>query len=185
MVCSCFFRWQELDGRDLRNYKGRKFRGAALHRGPRIGVQPQVGEWGRQVRTGHGPRRNSTKQSPTGYRRSASRVADTDARRYLAEAGVSRSGSTDSASCCDPFRNRNPVAASDRFARMSGSGLDPTFTALPYRDLGAVALARAQELGVSHADFRFERIRYQHLGGPRRRAPDRAATPRTSASPSG
>ena len=47
---------------------------------------------------------------------------------------------------------------------MSGSGLDPTFTALPYRDLGDAALTRAKELGVSHADFRFERVRYQHLG---------------------
>lgn len=42
--------------------------------------------------------------------------------------------------------------------------IDPTFTALPYRELGAVALGRAQELGASHADFRFERIRHQHLG---------------------
>ncbi|HEX5088431.1 MAG TPA: TldD/PmbA family protein [Nocardioides sp.] len=41
--------------------------------------------------------------------------------------------------------------------------IDPTFTALPYRELGAVALARAQALGVSHADFRFERLRHQHL----------------------
>jgi TldD protein len=47
---------------------------------------------------------------------------------------------------------------------MSGSGLDPTFTSLPYRDLGDVALTRTKELGVSHADFRFERVRYQHLG---------------------
>jgi TldD protein len=42
--------------------------------------------------------------------------------------------------------------------------IDPTFTALPYRELGAAALARAQELGVTHADFRFERVRYQHVG---------------------
>ena len=42
--------------------------------------------------------------------------------------------------------------------------IDPTFTALPYRELGAAALARAQELGASHADFRFERVRYQHVG---------------------
>src|SRR3954453_12228050 len=41
--------------------------------------------------------------------------------------------------------------------------IDPSFTALPYRELGAVALGRAQELGVSHADFRFERIKHQHL----------------------
>jgi TldD protein len=47
---------------------------------------------------------------------------------------------------------------------MTGALLDPTFSALPYRDLGDVALARARELGVSHADFRFERIRHQHLG---------------------
>jgi TldD protein len=42
--------------------------------------------------------------------------------------------------------------------------LDPTFTALPFRQLGEVALARAQELGATHADFRFERVRYQYLG---------------------
>ena len=41
--------------------------------------------------------------------------------------------------------------------------IDPSFTALPYRELGAVALGRAQELGATHADFRFERIRHQHL----------------------
>jgi TldD protein len=42
--------------------------------------------------------------------------------------------------------------------------LDPTFTSLPYRGLGDAALARAAELGASHADFRFERVRYQELG---------------------
>ncbi len=42
--------------------------------------------------------------------------------------------------------------------------LDSTFTALPYRSLGETALARAAELGATHADFRFERVRYQHLG---------------------
>ena len=47
---------------------------------------------------------------------------------------------------------------------MNAPGLDPDFAALPYRDLGDVALARARELGASHADFRFERVRYQHLG---------------------
>ncbi len=41
--------------------------------------------------------------------------------------------------------------------------LDPTFTSLPYRSLGDAALARAAELGASHADFRFERVRYQEL----------------------
>ena len=47
---------------------------------------------------------------------------------------------------------------------MSAPGLDPTFSDLPHRRLGDVALARAQELGASHADFRFERNRYQYLG---------------------
>ncbi len=47
---------------------------------------------------------------------------------------------------------------------MSASGVDPTFSELPHRRLGDVALARAQELGVTHADFRFERNRYQYLG---------------------
>lgn len=41
--------------------------------------------------------------------------------------------------------------------------IDPTFAALPYRSLGDIALARAAELGASHADFRFERVRYQYL----------------------
>ncbi|CAN5368902.1 TldD/PmbA family protein [soil metagenome] len=43
------------------------------------------------------------------------------------------------------------------------TGLDPTFVDLPYRLLGDAALSRARELGVSHADFRFERVRYQDL----------------------
>ena len=47
---------------------------------------------------------------------------------------------------------------------MSAPGLDPTFSDLPHRRLGDVALARASELGASHADFRFERNRYQYLG---------------------
>ncbi|MEN8705392.1 MAG: TldD/PmbA family protein [Nocardioides marinisabuli] len=46
---------------------------------------------------------------------------------------------------------------------MSRPSLDATFQALPHRRLGEVALARAAELGVSHADFRFERVRYQDL----------------------
>lgn len=41
--------------------------------------------------------------------------------------------------------------------------IDPTFTALPYRKLADVALSRARDLGVTHADFRFERVRYQHF----------------------
>jgi TldD protein len=47
---------------------------------------------------------------------------------------------------------------------MSGPALDQSFTALPYRSLGDAALTRARELGASHADFRFERVRYQTLG---------------------
>ncbi len=43
------------------------------------------------------------------------------------------------------------------------SGLDPTFVDLPFRSLGDAALSRARALGVSHADFRFERVRYQSL----------------------
>ncbi|HXH78894.1 TldD/PmbA family protein [Nocardioides sp.] len=42
--------------------------------------------------------------------------------------------------------------------------IDATFAELPYRSLGDVALARAAELGATHADFRFERVRYQYLG---------------------
>jgi TldD protein len=41
--------------------------------------------------------------------------------------------------------------------------IDPSFTALPYRRLAQAALARARDFGVSHADFRFERVRYQHV----------------------
>ena len=41
--------------------------------------------------------------------------------------------------------------------------IDPTFTALPYRRLAEAALARARDFGVGHADFRFERVRYQHF----------------------
>ncbi|MCW2787614.1 MAG: TldD/PmbA family protein [Marmoricola sp.] len=41
--------------------------------------------------------------------------------------------------------------------------IDPTFTALPYRRLAAAALSRARDFGVTHADFRFERVRYQHF----------------------
>ncbi len=47
---------------------------------------------------------------------------------------------------------------------MASATLDPTFGDLPYRQLGDVALARARELGATHADFRFERVRSQHLG---------------------
>ena len=42
-------------------------------------------------------------------------------------------------------------------------GIDDTFLALPHRRLGELALARAADLGASHADFRFERIRSQRI----------------------
>ncbi|MDQ6935294.1 MAG: TldD/PmbA family protein [Actinomycetota bacterium] len=45
----------------------------------------------------------------------------------------------------------------------NGHEIDPMFTALPYRKLAEAALARARDFGVSHADFRFERVRYQHF----------------------
>jgi TldD protein len=41
--------------------------------------------------------------------------------------------------------------------------IDPSFTALPYRRLADAALARARDFRVSHADFRFERVRYQDI----------------------
>ena len=42
--------------------------------------------------------------------------------------------------------------------------IDATFAELPHRSLGEVALARASELGATHADFRLELLRYQYLG---------------------
>jgi TldD protein len=42
-------------------------------------------------------------------------------------------------------------------------GLDPGFGSLPHRSLADAALQRARELGVSHADFRFERVRWQDV----------------------
>ncbi|MBR7837733.1 TldD/PmbA family protein [Actinospica durhamensis] len=41
--------------------------------------------------------------------------------------------------------------------------LDPTFAALPLRELAQAALDRARELGVDHADLRSERIRQQSI----------------------
>jgi TldD protein len=41
--------------------------------------------------------------------------------------------------------------------------IDPSFVALPYRRLAEAALMRAQDFHVTHADFRFERIRSQHV----------------------
>ncbi len=46
---------------------------------------------------------------------------------------------------------------------MAQNEIDPTFLALPYRRLGQVALERARDFGVTHADFRFERNRYQYF----------------------
>ncbi len=46
---------------------------------------------------------------------------------------------------------------------MASNQIDPTFLALPYERLGQVALERARDFGVTHADFRFERNRYQHF----------------------
>ncbi len=43
------------------------------------------------------------------------------------------------------------------------SDIDSTFTALPYRRLAEAALSRAQDFKVSHADFRFERVRGQQI----------------------
>ena len=40
---------------------------------------------------------------------------------------------------------------------MAETEIDPTFLALPYRQLAQVALERARDFGVTHADFRFER----------------------------
>ena len=41
--------------------------------------------------------------------------------------------------------------------------IDPQFLALPLRGLADAALSRARSLGVQHADFRLERVRYQHI----------------------
>jgi TldD protein len=41
--------------------------------------------------------------------------------------------------------------------------IDPAFTSLPYRRLAEAALSRARDFNVTHADFRFERVRYQDI----------------------
>ena len=41
--------------------------------------------------------------------------------------------------------------------------IDGGFTALPYRALAETALNRARDFGVTHADFRFERVRSQDV----------------------
>ena len=45
----------------------------------------------------------------------------------------------------------------------SSHGIDSAFAALPLRKLADAALARCQDFHVSHADFRFERIRGQDV----------------------
>ncbi len=46
---------------------------------------------------------------------------------------------------------------------MTDARLDPTFSELPHRQLGDIALRRCEELGAAHAEFRFERIDHQYL----------------------
>ncbi len=46
---------------------------------------------------------------------------------------------------------------------MGAHSIDPGFATLPHRRLADAALSRARDLGVEHADFRFERVRYQSL----------------------
>ncbi|MDQ3054707.1 MAG: TldD/PmbA family protein [Actinomycetota bacterium] len=41
--------------------------------------------------------------------------------------------------------------------------IDPSFTALPLRELADAALSRARELGCTHADLRVERLRTQNI----------------------
>ncbi|WP_420791154.1 TldD/PmbA family protein [Streptomyces sp. NRRL S-350] len=52
-----------------------------------------------------------------------------------------------------------PIPPADRAGAAHGRAVDPLFLALPLRTLADAALARARELGASHADFRLERIR--------------------------
>ncbi|MGI8899928.1 MAG: TldD/PmbA family protein [Nocardioides sp.] len=46
----------------------------------------------------------------------------------------------------------------------SSHPIDPDFTTLPYQRMAEAALSRAQDFHVNHADFRFERVRYQDIG---------------------
>jgi TldD protein len=46
---------------------------------------------------------------------------------------------------------------------MGAHAVDPAFLALPHRTLADAALDRARRAGAAHADFRFERVRYQHF----------------------
>jgi TldD protein len=45
----------------------------------------------------------------------------------------------------------------------SGQKIDEAFLALPLRKLAEAALERARDFGASHADFRLERVRRQHV----------------------
>ena len=53
----------------------------------------------------------------------------------------------------------SPMTSGDSARRT----IDPTFSELPYRRLADTALARARDFNVSHADFRFERVRSQRI----------------------
>src|SRR5919107_3637961 len=46
---------------------------------------------------------------------------------------------------------------------MTRHEIDGSFTELPYRRMAEAALTRAQDFHVSHADFRFERLRSQDV----------------------
>ncbi len=46
---------------------------------------------------------------------------------------------------------------------MPERSIDETFLALPLERLGQAALGRARDFGVTHADFRLERVRYQYF----------------------
>src|SRR6476661_8535436 len=73
--------------------------------------------------------------------------------------------------CPHSWRCARPVAAppsgrhwpATSLGRMAQKEIDPTFLALPYKRLGQVALERARDFGVTHADFRFERNRHQYF----------------------
>lgn len=57
----------------------------------------------------------------------------------------------------------NPVTGPGPSGSTTTHDIDPTFLALPYRELAAAALARVAAHGVEHGDFRFERVRHQHV----------------------
>jgi TldD protein len=53
----------------------------------------------------------------------------------------------------------NPDPSQQRTEDAVANEIDPTFLALPLRELADAALDRARELGAEHADFRLERVR--------------------------